>query len=198
MTIVVETAPVAASQNIVVQARPAPAFQSNAFFNPGFQTTSFSQQAFQKCAFQYSGFQTDECETGGRSGYWRLFFTKMQEESLQKTKEAIQQAVKETISEQVEGQAAPQRARKAKARKPAVVAVEHYPEVRFKRKPIFSNPQPVVEQFPAWLSLVSLEIDSWFSTIIPLWEERKQVIIFKQQEAANDADVRLRLLLLAA
>lgn len=140
------------------------------------------------------------------SGVMRLQLYKMQEEHLLKrearraAEEALelQQPVKEENNEQVEGQATPQRARKGAKRKPAVVEREEFPEVRFKRKPIYTNPQPVVEQFPAWVTFVSLEIDSWFSQLIPLWEERKQVIISAQQAAVNDADYRLRLLLLAA
>src|SRR5574343_357487 len=85
--IVAQAAPVAASQNIVVQGRSGPAFQANAFFNPAFQTTSYSQQAFQQCAFSHTAFQTDECISNGRSGYWRLFFTQMQEEALKKPEE---------------------------------------------------------------------------------------------------------------
>lgn len=87
MKIVVGAAPIVVTPSVVVQSRPAPAFQANAFQNNAYQTTSFSQIAFQQCAFQDTAFQTDPCVNDGRSGYWRLFFTQMQEEALKKRDE---------------------------------------------------------------------------------------------------------------
>lgn len=196
--IVVQTGPVVASQNIVVQARPAPAFQSNAFFNPAFQTVSHSQMAFQKCAFSHTAFQTDECENDGRSGYWRLFFTKMQEEALRKKDE---KEAETTQAEETVGRVAPVskgngRDGKRKAPKPSQVEpqeghVEKIPP--FRPKPIYSvTPEEKWLQF-AWLT--KIEVQNW------LLEMRPHLIIDqlrKLKEAANDADYRLRLLLLAA
>ena len=136
------------------------------------------------------------------SGAMRLQLYKMQEEHL--LKREAQRVANEVLNqpetpkdEQVERQATPQGTRKAKKRKPAVVEREEYPEVRFKRKPIYANPQPVAENLPMWVGLVSIEIDSWYSSIIPLWKEHCRVIISKQ-DAVNDSDSRLRLLLLVA
>ena len=139
--IAVQAASVAASQNIVVQARPAPAFQGNAFFNPAFQTTQFSQSAFQQCAFSHQGFQTDECISGGRSGYWRLFFTQMQEEALKQDAES-----KTTTERPVEStKPAPEKVKaKAKPKRKAVEKAVNQPQPievpQFRLKPLYEQP----------------------------------------------------------
>ena len=139
------------------------------------------------------------------SGMVRLQLYKMQEEHLLKreAQRVAEQVVKQETekNEQVEGQATPKRARKAAPRKFALVEREEFPEVQFRRKPIFTRPMPVNTDIPIWLSFVSLEVQSWFTTFIPLWKEQNRaIIVFNQnkQSAANDADIRLRLLLLAA
>lgn len=136
-------------------------------------------------------------EASTRSGYWRLFFYNMQEEALKKLDAPIEVKVSEEPNEQVERQAAPQGARKAKKRKPTVVAIERYPEVRFKRKPIYTKPTPVAENLPLWLAEVSLEFNAWLNATVPQWRKRLQEKA-KVDAAANDADYRLRILLLAA
>jgi hypothetical protein len=185
---------------------------ATAFSTTSFSTTSFSKDAYSiatqavggQCSWGTSWSRTwgpswgcgGAPEQDGRSGYWRLFFTNLQEEALKPKPETTKP--QETVLEQEQGQEAPARKSKAKTRKPAVVAVEQFPEVRFKRKPIYSDAKPVVEDFPLWLAEVSLEVDQWISSYIPLWNEHRQVIISRKKEAANDADIRLCLLLLAA
>jgi len=134
------------------------------------------------------------------SGVRRLQAYQLQEEAL--LKDAIKKTVEKVLSiegssEQEQGQAAPERSRKAAKRKPAVVAREEYPEVRFKRNPIYTQPTPVNPTLPAWLTLISLEVDQWYLRAIPLWAERKGFLLLKQS-AANDAEYRIRFLLLTA
>ena len=162
------------------------------FWSTGFWTPSFWSR----------GFWGDQpVEQSASSGIRRLQMYQMQEEAL--LKDAVNEAVakvlptKEESNERKQGQATPTRARKAKARKPAVVAREEYPEVRFKRKPIYTTTTDVNPTLPVWLAAISTEVDQWYASIIPLWKEHRQVIISKQI-AANDADYRLRLLLLLA
>lgn len=134
-----------------------------------------------------------------QSGVRRLQMYQLQEESLKQDSEKLKADVKEIVLEQEQRQAAPQRTRKAKTRRPTVVAVERPPEIpRFKRRPIYENTESVNEGFPIWLAAVSQEINQWVTSYIPLWNEHQRIIISKQREAANDADIRLRLLLLAA
>jgi hypothetical protein len=78
------------------------------------------------------------------------------------------------------------------------VAEEHFPEVQFKRKPIYIDPTPVNENLPLWLVQTTIQTNYWVRFLIPLWKKQTQVIIETKRAAANDADIRLRILLLAA
>jgi hypothetical protein len=160
------------------------------FNRPSFSPVSFSQISFN--GYSHVVPQTDE-----RSGYWRLFFMNMQEEALKKRDAVLVPKPNEEPDEQIEREAAPQRARKAAPRKPTVVEPEEFPEVRFKRKPIYATAKPVNEKFPLWVYQISAQIDSWYASYLPLLEASQKVII-EQRAAANDADIRMRLLLLAA
>lgn len=154
--IVGQAAPVAASQNIVVHARPGPAFQADAFFNPSFQTVLHSQIAFQKCAFSHGGFQTDECDAGsGRSGYWRLFFTQMQEEALNAGKQA-EKSEEGVKAEQPTPTVKKRKAKRAETRPESKAPVE--PRVvaeppPFRLRPIYTSPS-TYEQLAALPRLV--------------------------------------------
>ena len=159
-----------------------------------FNRSSFSPVSFSTISFAGA---TAPVQQDGKSGYWRLFFMNMQEEALAKRNAILVPKINEESNEQVERQATPQGARKAKKRKPAVVEREEYPEVRFKRQPIYANTQPVNENFPLWVYDISMQVDSWYTQFKPLLETNRKVIIARQT-AANDADVRIRLLLLLA
>jgi len=157
----------------------------------------FSQASFATASFSPTSFFFGIQEESASSGVRRLQLYQLQEEAL---KTGFKQAIKtvvEEANEQEQGQTTPPRARKTKARKPAMVAREEYPEVRFKRKPIYTQPTDLNTTLPVWLALVSKEVDQWYASLIPLWEEHRRVII-KTQTAANDAEYRIRLLLLAA
>ena len=140
------------------------------------------------------------------SGIRRLQMYQLQEQAL--VKDAIQKAVAEVLNtqeevkqdEQVQGQEAPSRKVKATPRRKPVVEVaeEHFPEVRFKRKPIYIDPTPVNENLPLWLVQTTIQTNYWVRFLIPLWKKQTQVIIETKRAAANDADIRLRILLLAA
>jgi hypothetical protein len=189
--IVVQTAPVVTSGNIVVQGRSAPAFQPNAFQVPGFQTTQMSVDAFQKCAFDFQGFQTSECdENSARSGYWRLFFMNMQEEALKQYEEKTGKKVaKEPVVEEVVKKADV----KVKKVKKPVVEEEVIPA--FKPKPIY-RPAPEESYLQAmWvLSNKVHQLVASFTSVSVLLKANQ----FKITQAANDADYRVRLLLLVA
>lgn len=94
----------------------------------------------------------------GRSGYWRLFFMNMQEEALKANSEQpVNQ--KEKALEQVQGQEAPQRksTSKKKVKKPRAVERDEYPNViPFRRKPIYSDPTPVINVYEDLLTLKPL------------------------------------------
>ena len=113
------------------------AFQPNAFFNAGFQVASFSIDAFQKCAFGDDSFQTSPCTTArDRSGYWRLFYYKMQEDALQEKikTDAIPIEKSEPIVKKVISKKAPKPAVKEESYEEEYQA-ETLPE--FKLKPIY-------------------------------------------------------------
>jgi Fe2+ transport system protein B len=131
----------------------------------------------------------------------RLQLYQMQEAELikQAAKEAANKVVQqvERGNEQEQRKTATQRTRKAEKKISTVVEREKHPKIRFKRKPIYTNPTPLTPILPVWLSIVSYEISQWYANIFPLWEEHRKRIIFKRS-AANDAEYRIRLLLLAA
>jgi hypothetical protein len=164
--------------------------------------SNFWSKGFWKPGFWVKGFWGDQTlEQSASSAIRRLQLYQMQEEELikQAAKEAANKVVQqvEKGDEQEQRKTASQRARKAEKRTPAVVEREEYPKIRFKRKPIYTSPTPLIPILPAWLSIVSHEISQWYAKIFPLWKEHRERIIFKRS-AANDAEYRIRLLLLAA
>ena len=141
-------------------------------------------------------------EQDGRSGYWRLFFTQMQEEALKqydKKKAELGEALPVALKEVVE---------KAQPKVAPKKRVEPKPEPLFqpelelpKLKPIYRPPQaaPMPDQFPAFMLLASVEVRQWYLDFQPhLIKMLENQVKIKQQIAANDADIRLRLLLLLA
>lgn len=124
-----------------------------------------------------------------RSGYWRLFFMKMQEEAL-KNPALKEEAEKLAAAADLPPIDAPERKKPHTKRMP-LVPLEVFPEVRFKRKPIYSSPTPVSEVLPSILHDVRRSMESWLVRV-------HHAVILQKQEAANDADICLRILLLAA
>jgi hypothetical protein len=154
-----------------------------------FSSNSFSTVSFSTRSFLF-GTQPDE---SAPSGMRRLELYRLQEEALAEQKKAFSETIRAAVAI-----ATPAPTKKKPKLEPLVPLVTYEKPV-FKRKPIYTEPTPLPESLPAWLTLISVEINSWFTTLIPQWEARRQVIISVQkQEAANDADIRLRLLLLAA
>lgn len=134
------------------------------------------------------------------SGVSRLELYRLQEQALLKraVKEAADKVVEQETKkdEQVERKEASRRKSKTASRKFAVVE-QVQPETFFRRKPIFRNTTPVNENFPLWVLAIDLQLQTWYAEIVPLRWIESQVII-EPSKAANDADYRLRILLLAA
>lgn len=132
-----------------------------------------------------------EEETTGRSGYWRLFFHQLQEDALRKDEEKLKEAIKEAVAPVLAD--APTKPKKVVKLEP-LVELEEFPEVKFNRKPIFTRPPSIKQVSAAWLSSIAQKTKDDV--------ERLQDLVAKhvtaKVEAANDADYRIRLLLLTA
>ena len=157
----------------------------------------FNRSSFSPVSFSRISFAGAQAADEARSGYWRLFFTQMQEDALKKRDEDEKPVTKVETSPEPHVQV------KIKPRKKLepLVPLETYEKPSFKRKPIYATQE--VTQVPAdqWQSFyaISLEVDTWLSVLIPQWESRKvELLQIKKVEAVNDADYRVRLLLLAA
>lgn len=130
----------------------------------------------------------------GKSGYWRLFYYQLQEAELKKENE--QKQGQETSERKVEvTQAKPV----AAAGKPVrqLVQLETYEKPDFKRKAIYTQPTKTEAQLPRVVASVDWELDTMYKEFAPriiAWQIQEQ----QKVEAANDADMRIRLLLLAA
>ena len=126
------------------------------------------------------------------SGMHRLMLYQLQEEHLKKEaeKKTIQVAAKEVAEKIVKPtKKVVKKVKKAKQEEP----IERLPP--FKLAPVKA---PEETDILPILKLWSDETYSWVLSINPLLSIQAQVIIFKQNAAANDAEYRLRLLLLAA
>ncbi len=86
----------------------------------------------------------------------------------------------------------------AAADKPVeLVQLETYEKPDFKRKAIYTQPTKTGAQLPRVVAAVDWELDTMYKEFAPriiAWQIQEQ----QKVEAANDADMRIRLLLLAA
>ena len=132
-------------------------------------------------------------EQTGRSGYYRLFFMKMQEEALRQYKEKTGKEVAEPV--EVEGLKA-----KVVKVKPKTVKAKRPDHTE---KEIVSKPKPIyraVDNFGDILlasQIVSAEIHATL-LVVPQYITALKVREAQLKQAANDAEIRVRLLLLAA
>jgi len=155
-----------------------------------FLRNSFNPVSFSRISFAGATAPIND----GRSGYWKLFFMQMQEDALKKHEEAKLPKVAPVVAEAVTRPI-------KKTVKARVKEVEPFvPELvipKFKRKAMVSAPR-VNEQFPEFMWLMSMEVQNWYAEfqphIVKMAENRVKII----QQSANDADFRIRLLLLAA
>lgn len=131
----------------------------------------------------------------GRSGYWRLFFMQMQEDSLKKDKEKLKAVIKEAVA-QAEPVAIKATSKKKQKLEP-LVPLEVYEKPVFRRKPIYTSPASNTDTLRQLTVASSLEIQAMYAQFVPHLVAR-QIKIQRQVEAANDADYRIRLLLLLA
>lgn len=128
-----------------------------------------------------------------KSGYWRLFFMRMQEE-------ALRQYEKHTSSERTVAPTLEETKKSAPSKKtklPPLVTLDTYEVPDFKRKPIYTQETKIEAQLPTVVSNAGSKTDSMykeFARHINAWREKEK----QQIEAANDADMRIRFLLLAA
>ena len=151
------------------------------FHRPSFSTVSFSPVSFH-------GAMTPVVQDG-KSGYWRLFFTQMQEEALRQYEE---KTGKKTVKNEVA-------VAKKPVKKPRTIhrtreeVPDTSPVVPFKLKPIYKEPEAV-----DYVWLMSMQIQTEILKFQPhlMWARLEQVKI--KQAAANDEDMRRRLLLLLA
>lgn len=84
-----------------------------------------------------------------------------------------------------------------KIKLPPLVELEEYDIPNFKRKPIYTQETKIEAQLPTLLSNTTSELDAMylgFSKHVIAWRKKEK----QQVEAANDADMRIRLLLLGA
>jgi len=162
-----------------------------AFSSSGFSAASFSPQAFSMDV------------ATGRSGWARLQLIELQQKSLDEDERKKR--------EQEQGQEAESGARKPETPKPVATPAKKprraakpatVPEERteprvdrlppLKRKPLYEAP----EVLPT-IWLISTELQTLVTNMRPV-RQRMEPRIQEQQAANDDADVRLRLLLLAA
>lgn len=140
------------------------------------------------------GYRAPETNTG-KSGYWRLFFTQMQEEALKQYEAKTGKSVAPVVAESTKAGILPKR--KPKRKLEPLVPLEHYELPKFNRVPTNESKITVDEALPGWLLSVDVELQTMYSQFAPLIEQRR-VKIDAQIAAANDADYRRRLLLLLA
>jgi len=135
------------------------------------------------------------------SGMRRLMMYQLQEESLRADEE--RKKLKQVVTEAVAKSDVPESPRtenKAPAKKRRVVSspeIAPEPLPPFKRAPILRTPD---ERLPEVLWMLRTEIYAQYVTTYPVLVtlQQNRVKIQQQVAAANDADYRLRLLLLAA
>lgn len=127
-------------------------------------------------------------QSSGRSGYWRLFFSSMQEESLRKEKEALTAEIQKAVGEG-----------SAKAKKPVklepLVPLETYEPIQFKRKSITLAPIPWGAGLQEWVAGISDKTQQMYADFWPLLL-RMQEEARRRIEAVREADYRIRLILL--
>ena len=134
---------------------------------------------------------TGQAENEGRSGYYRLFFMKMQEEALKQYKEKTGKEVAEpVVTEVVAKQPAPKKVKKSK---PDIAVVKPVS----KPLPIYKPVKDATGDLMKSLWLISSELHVTMLQI-PQYITLLNAKQLEMQQAANDADVRIRLLLLAA
>jgi len=129
----------------------------------------------------------------GRSGYWRLFFMRMQEEALRQYEKHT--ATERPVAPTLEEPKKPAPSKKAKP--PPLVTLETYEAPDFKRKPIYTQETKIEAKLPTVVSRLGLDTEAMykgFAKHVAAWCEKEK----QQIEAANDADMRIRFLLLAA
>jgi len=114
-------------------------------------------------------------QNNGRSGYWRLFYTQLQEQALEKDKEQKEKEKDVPVVEVIE-ESAPT-IKKVKKQKKAVVKEPPPPEVH--ERPLLPEPysveQPDVTPF---LRIVSNEFRAWMFSSLEI-----QAIMFQREKS---------------
>ena len=155
----------------------------------------FSANSFSPASFSIQSFKMAQ-QDQARSGYWRLFFTEMQEKSLEddrrkreqeQRKEAPQGTVEVAEAESV---AKPKPKPKRRAAEP-ISRDEPLGAVPFKR--VYAQQPDPFEFVTPLLRIISTEFHSWSLSVQPL-------VALLERQAANDEDEEdtIHLLLLAA
>lgn len=103
----------------------------------------------------------------GRSGYWRLFYTQLQEEALKEYDRKKQLSNTETLESGKQVTETPKVAKPPVKLEP-LVKLDVYETPNFKRKPIYTEPTPVAVNLPAFVAGISLELSKMYQEFAPL------------------------------
>ena len=157
----------------------------------------FSANSFSPASFSIQSFKMVQ-QDQARSGYWRLFFTEMQEKSLEddrrkREQEQRQEAPQGTVEvTETEPVAKPKpKPRTAKPVRRVERVIETLP---IHPRPVYNSPQPAIDFVTPFLRIVSNEFYLWQQSSEPI------VAAMLQRKAANDEDEEdsIHLLLMAA
>lgn len=154
-----------------------------------FLPSSFKPNSFLPESWRMSGLVPT---TDGRSGYWRLFFTQMQEEALKKDAERATEETKDVETEQDavrKVEAAPARAKKRKKVTTKTSKAPVVPFVPLRRPPQEPTLYETLYRLPLYdLSAIKIQTQTLVEKVIQLDNER-----VKRRKKRRDEEVFLLL-----
>ena len=165
------------------------------FFQAGFLKPQYFNAAY------LHGAGANPPDQTGRSGYWRLFYTQLQELSNEEDRKKREQKQgqetpegtgKGTQTEPVAVTAPTRKARRVVRKPDPETFVKE--ESRIHPRPIYNNVTPVYDSITPFLSVISNEFHQWQMSSEPL------IAMMYAKKAANDEDEEdsIHLLLMAA
>ena len=165
------------------------------FFQAGFLKPQYFNAAY------LHGAGANPPDQTGRSGYWRLFYTQLQELSNEEDRkkreqkqrqEAPEGTIERTQTEPVAVTAPARKARRAVGKPGSALVVKE--ESRVHPRPIYNIAKPQYDSITPFLSVISNEFHQWQMSSEPL------IAMMHAKKAANDEDEEdsIHLLLMAA